>query len=420
MAEKHDIVLVNITGVDKPGLMAMVASTLAGYQAAVLDLGQAIIHDTLALGLLVRVADAAAIPALEADLGALLRAEGVPATFQTISHQRYSDWVAAQGKTRYVLTLLARGVYAEQLAVIATIMRDHGLNIETVRRLTGRLPVGRLDSPDQQTSIEFILRGTPTSEVALKSALLEASAAAQFDFSLQRDSVYRRNRRLVAFDMDSTLIDAEVIDELARLHGKGAEVAAITERAMRGELDFKASFRARAALLAGLPERALAEVARTVELNEGADRLLRALQRFGYRTAVLSGGFQYVGDVLRERLGLDYVFANRLVIENGVMTGAVDGEIVDAERKASLLRELAVREGITLEQTIAIGDGANDLLMLDAAGLGIAFHAKPLVRASASHAISDFGLDALLYLLGFSDADIEEALAPLDDQVESG
>lgn len=401
----------NIAGVDRSGLLAMVTSALGRYQATILDLGQAVIHDTLALGVLVRVPDAAAMPALKETLGQLLAKAQVPVTFEAVSAKRYADWVAAQGKPRWVLTLLARGVSATQLAAVTTSTRDAGLNIETVRRLTGRTPIEGLERADQQTSIEFTLRGEPASTVELRKTLLEASVEHGFDFSLQRDSVYRRNRRLVAFDMDSTLINAEVIDELAALHGKRAEVAAITERAMRGELDFKASFRARAELLRGLPEAALNEVASTVALNPGADRLIRALKRFGYKTAVLSGGFQYVGDVLKERLGLDYVFANRLEIADGVMTGAVLGEIVDAERKAELLRELADREAIALAQTIAIGDGANDLLMLDAAGLGIAYHAKPLVKASASHAISTLGLDALLYLLGFSDADIDEALA---------
>jgi phosphoserine phosphatase len=231
-----------------------------------------------------------------------------------------------------------------------------------------------------------------------------------FDFSVQEDTVYRRNRRLVAFDMDSTLIDAEVIDELAKVHGVGAEVSAITERAMRGELVFRQSFQARAALLKGLPEAALKQVAESVALNDGAHRLIRALKLFGYKTAILSGGFQYVGEHLQRELGIDYVYANRLMIRNGVMTGEVDGPIVDAERKAELLLEIARREGISRQQTIAIGDGANDLPMLSVAGLGIAYHAKPLVKETARHSISNFGLDSVLYLLGFSDRDIETAL----------
>jgi phosphoserine phosphatase len=223
--------------------------------------------------------------------------------------------------------------------------------------------------------------------------------------------VYRRNRRLVAFDMDSTLINVEVIDELAARHGVGKQVSAITERAMRGELQFKDSFRQRARLLSGLSERALREVADSVALNEGAHRLLRTLKHFGYKTAIISGGFQYVGDRLQAELGIDYVHANALEIRNGAMTGEVHGEIIDAGRKAQLLNEIAQREGISGEQTIAIGDGANDLPMLNAAGLGVAYHAKPLVKETASHAISTYGLDSVLYLMGFSDRDIEEALA---------
>jgi phosphoserine phosphatase len=211
--------------------------------------------------------------------------------------------------------------------------------------------------------------------------------------------------------MDSTLINAEVIDELAALHGVRDAVAAITERAMRGELNFRESFRARAALLKGLPEAALARVAESVALNDGAHRLIRSLKHFGFKTAILSGGFQYVGERLKRTLGIDYVFANELEIVDGVMTGEVRGEIVDAEKKAALLQEIAAREGIALEQTIAIGDGANDLPMLSTAGLGVAYHAKPLVKESASHAISNFGLDSVLYLMGFSDRDIEEALS---------
>jgi phosphoserine phosphatase len=211
--------------------------------------------------------------------------------------------------------------------------------------------------------------------------------------------------------MDSTLIDAEVIDELADYHGVKDAVSEITDRTMRGELNFQESFTERARLLAGLSESALREVAESVRLNDGAHRLIRSLKHFGYKTAILSGGFQYMGERLQAELGIDYVFANRLEIVDGVMTGAVEGEIVDAERKAELLEEIALREGISLQQTIAIGDGANDLPMLSRAGLGVAYHAKPVVKESASHAISNFGLDTVLYLMGFSDRDIEEALA---------
>ena len=215
--------------------------------------------------------------------------------------------------------------------------------------------------------------------------------------------MYRRNRRLVAFDMDSTLIEAEVIDELAARAGVGDQVSAITERAMRGEIDFSESFRERVALLEGLEESALAEIASELKITEGAEHLISTLRTLGYKTAILSGGFTYFAHFLQQRLGMDYVHANELDIRDGRVTGRVTGTIVDGERKAQLLRQLADAEGIDLQQVIAVGDGANDLPMLSTAGLGIAFRAKPLVKQSAEQSISTLGLDAILYLLGFSD-----------------
>lgn len=388
----------------------MLTSTLAQYQVRVLDVGQAVIHDELNAGLLIQIIDSADTAGVMKDLQFKTRELGITVRFTPISEAEYHDWVASQGKPRYIVTLLADGFTAEQMAAVTGIVHAYGLNIDSIRRLSGRIPLTARPG-SARTSIEMSLRGVLADPAALKADLLAAADRLAFDFSVQEDNVYRRNRRLVAFDMDSTLIDAEVIDELAKLHGVGAEVAAITERAMRGELKFRDSFRQRAALLKGLPESALRQVAESVELNEGADRLIAALKHFGYKTAIISGGFQYVGEHLQRRLGIDYVYANRLVIRDGVMTGEVDGPIIDADRKAELLLEIARREGISRQQTIALGDGANDLPMLSAAGLGIAYHAKPVVKESADHAISNFGLDSVLYLLGFSDRDIETALA---------
>jgi phosphoserine phosphatase len=264
-----------------------------------------------------------------------------------------------------------------------------------------------LDTPADQGKgcIEFSVRGEPDDPQALRNEFLSVAQELNVDIAFQRDSLFRRNRRLAVFDMDSTLIEAEVIDELAKAAGVGEQVAAITERAMLGELDFRASFKERLALLKGLPESTLASVGANLRLTEGAETLFAELKRLGYKTAILSGGFSYFAKQLQTKLGIDYVFANELQIVDGKLTGVAVEPIVDAQRKADLLRELAAKEGLRLEQTIAVGDGANDLPMLGLAGLGVAFRAKPLVKQSAKQAISTLGLDGILYLLGFRDRD---------------
>ena len=409
------VVLLNISGEDRVGLMSEVTAELAEVDAQVLDIGQAIVHSQLVLGLLVRFpCDATSQQRTLTAITELATRRDVGFEYRPIVESDYAAWVGQQGQPRYILTLLSPGLTASQLAAISTITSRHGLNILGVERLSNRVPLdaargadASLPSGPARASVAMTLRGALADERALKIELLAAGGNLDFDCSIQLDSVYRRNRRLVAFDMDSTLIQVEVIDELARLHGVYDEVAAITERAMAGELDFQASFRARVALLKGMSQDALLEVASTVPLSDGAERLIRALKHFGYKIAVLSGGFQFVGDQLAARMGIDHVYANSLEFADGVATGEVAGPIVDATAKARILGELCLAEGISPEQAIALGDGANDLPMLAAAGLGIAFHAKPVVRSSAEHAISQFGLDAVLYLLGFSDTEIE-------------
>lgn len=388
--------------------MSRVSSIFAEFEARVLDIGQAVIHEDLALGILVSVerksvADfQAAVTKAVQDADALIRVSPV-------SQDNYKEWLEASGQPRFILTLLSAGDGSAPLREVSRLTHQHGLNIDTIRRLTDRGDAVT-GMRDEKLCIEMRLRGAPGALGDLQGELMGASDELGFDFSLQEDTVFRRTRRLVAFDMDSTLITAEVIDELAARHGVGDKVAEITAAAMAGQIDFKESFRRRAALLKGMPESVLNEITTSVELNTGAHRLLRALSHFGYRTAVISGGFQRVGLHLQAQLGIDHVHANTLVARDGVMTGEVEGEIVDAERKALLLKSIAEQEGISLQQTIAIGDGANDLPMLRSAGLGVAFHAKQVVRESAHHAISNFGLDAVLYLIGFSDRDIAQAL----------
>ena len=326
--------------------------------------------------------------------------------FRSISEQLYQHWVEQQGKSRHIVTLLARKIEAEHLDALTKVISSYKLNIDKIVRLSGRIDLHKAEQLGN-ACIELSVRGEASEPKLFKKTLLELAHQYDIDIAFQEDTIFRRNRRLVVFDMDSTLIDAEVIDELAIEAGVGEEVAAITEAAMQGKLDFKQSFEQRLALLKGLDASVLHSVAQRLRLNEGAEHLISTLKKLGYKTAIVSGGFSFFGEYLQEILGVDYVYANQLDIQDGQVTGCVKGEIIDGQRKALLLRELADREGLMLEQVIAVGDGANDLPMLDIAGLGIAFRAKPLVKASAKQAISSLGLDSILYLLGYSDKDTQ-------------
>jgi phosphoserine phosphatase len=413
-ASVREIIQINIAGHDRPGVTSSITEILSRYQINILDIGQAVIHETLSLGMVVEV------PSITTDSSPVLKdilfrchEMDMSLRFTPISGEDYESWVANQGKDRYIITLLARVITARQLAAVTQVVAQNGLNIDHINRLSGRISLTEAQ-PDQKACIEFSVRGQPRDLPAMRSAFLSITSELGVDIAFQKDSAYRRNRRLVAFDMDSTLIEAEVIDELAKRAGVGEQVSAITERAMRGELDFTASFRERVALLKGLDQAVLADVAQRLPITEGAERLINALKALGYKTAILSGGFSYFGRYLQKRLGIDYVYANELVVQNGQVAGVVASPVVDGQRKAQLLREIAVREGLNLEQVIAVGDGANDLPMLSIAGLGIAFRAKPLVRENAEQSISTLGLDSILYLLGVRDRDSEELLARLN------
>jgi phosphoserine phosphatase len=398
-----EIILINISGPDKPGVTSTVTAILAKHNVNILDIGQAVIHNTLALGILAEFSGADSWPALKEVLFRI-NDMGLQSRFSPVSVESYQDWVSDKGKDRHIVTLLSRKITAEHIASVSSIIAEFGLNIDTISRLSGRIGINE-SREREKACVELSVRGDADNVPELKAKFLEISAELELDIAVQKDDMYRRTRRLVCFDMDSTLIEAEVIDELAKEAGVGEQVSEITELAMQGEIDFDESFRRRVALLKGLDESVLASIADRLKLTEGAEQLLKTLNTLGYKTAILSGGFTYFARHLQKKLNIDYVHANELDIKDGKVTGEVTGTIVNGERKAELLKEIAEREGIVLDQVIAVGDGANDLPMLSVAGLGVAFRAKPLVRKTAKHAISNLGLDAILYLIGMRDRD---------------
>lgn len=402
--ENEELILMRITGEDRPGLTASLMGILAKYDANVLDIGQADIHNTLSLGILIKVNERNSGNVMKhvlfksSELNVNVRF--IPVTFED-----YNAWVSRQGKNRYILTVLGRRLEARQLEAISGLIADQGLNIDAIRRLSGRPPLEYDSHENTRACCEFSVRGTPRDRQELQRRLMEISSEMEMDCSFQLDNMYRRMRRLICFDMDSTLIQTECIDELAMRAGVGDEVKAITESAMRGEIDFKESFTRRVALLKGLDVSVMRDIAEHMPITEGVDRLMFVLKKYGYKIAILSGGFTFFGEYLQRKFGIDYVYANELEVDdNGKLTGNYVGEVVDGKRKAELLRLIAQVEKVDLAQTIAVGDGANDLPMLSLAGLGIAFHAKPRVVANAKQSINTIGLDGVLYFLGFKDS----------------
>ena len=408
MEQKDEIILININGTDRPGVTAALTEILAKNNAVILDIGQADIHNNLSLGILFQSSEGNSGDILKELLFKSYELD-VNIRFNPISEEAYNQWVSMQGKNRYIITILGRKLTARQIAGVTRIVADQDMNIDDIKRLTGRIPLDE-NARTPKASVEFSVRGTPRDKEQMKADFMKLSAEQEMDISFQEESMYRRMRRLICFDMDSTLIETEVIDELAIRAGVGDQVKAITEAAMRGEIDFCESFCQRCALLKGLDVSVMQEIAENLPITEGVDRLMRILKKVGFKIAILSGGFTYFGNYLKQKYNIDYVYANELEVENGKLTGRHVGDIVDGKRKAELLRLIAQVENVDIRQTVAVGDGANDLPMISIAGLGIAFHAKPKVKATAKQSISTIGLDGILYFLGYKDSYLDEKM----------
>ena len=408
MGQKDEIILININGTDRPGVTAALTEILAKNNAVILDIGQADIHNNLSLGILFQSSEGNSGDILKELLFKSYELD-VNIRFNPITEEAYNQWVSMQGKNRYIITILGRKLTARQIAGVTRIVADQDMNIDDIKRLTGRIPLDE-NARTPKASVEFSVRGTPRDKEQMKADFMKLSAEQEMDISFQEESMYRRMRRLICFDMDSTLIETEVIDELAIRAGVGDQVKAITEAAMRGEIDFCESFRQRCALLKGLDVSVMQEIAENLPITEGVDRLMRILKKVGFKIAILSGGFTYFGNYLKQKYNSDYVYANELEVENGKLTGRHVGDIVDGKRKAELLRLIAQVENVDIRQTVAVGDGANDLPMISIAGLGIAFHAKPKVKATAKQSISTIGLDGILYFLGYKDSYLDEKM----------
>lgn len=408
MGQKDEIILININGTDRPGVTAALTEILAKNNAVILDIGQADIHNNLSLGILFQSSEGNSGDILKELLFKSYELD-VNIRFNPITEEAYNQWVSMQGKNRYIITILGRKLTARQIAGVTRIVADQDMNIDDIKRLTGRIPLDE-NARTPKASVEFSVRGTPRDKEQMKADFMKLSAEQEMDISFQEESMYRRMRRLICFDMDSTLIETEVIDELAIRAGVGDQVKAITEAAMRGEIDFCESFRQRCALLKGLDVSVMQEIAENLPITEGVDRLMRILKKVGFKIAILSGGFTYFGNYLKQKYNIDYVYANELEVKNGKLTGRHVGDIVDGKRKAELLRLIAQVENVDIRQTVAVGDGANDLPMISIAGLGIAFHAKPKVKATAKQSISTIGLDGILYFLGYKDSYLDEKM----------
>jgi phosphoserine phosphatase len=396
-------ILIHFSGVDRPGLTAALTHVLAGHDAAILDIGQAVVHESLSLGILIEVPSGESYGELKYALTADAERLGLRTSFTAVTHDALQRWLHGVREQQFIITVLGRRIAAAHLARVSRILAEHQMNVSRIERLSHELSP---TADGENACVELEASGDLLREAPMRADFMAAAEELSVDIAFQHESIYRRNRRLFAFDMDSTLIQGEVIDQLAAMAGVGEEVSKITEGAMRGDFGFDESFTRRVGLLKGLPAEQVYSLLDKIPLSPGAERLMRTLRLLGYKTAILSGGFNFFARNLQQRLGIDYVHSNELEILDGKVTGRVIPPIVNGERKAALLKEIAQKEGISLEQVVAVGDGANDIPMISLAGMGIAYRAKPRVRQQADHSIANLGLDGLLYLIGVRDRDL--------------
>lgn len=385
------IILVTVSGPDCPGITARLMRIISEYNVAVLDMGQAVTHGLLSLSFVLGLN-----PEEKTQSGNVLKdllfeanLMGLSLSYKVVDKEIVTPEM--EGEKFSVTCVSPTIITAGFIADVAQILANHKINIERIDKV----------SPVEFSSLEISTSLSKTLDTqTLKAELLKASTVHKIDVAFLKDNVFRRNKRLIVFDMDSTLIQTEVIDELADLCGVGDEVKAVTHRAMNGELDFDESLKLRVSKLKGLETKKMQEILDRLPLTPGVEDFLKTVKNLGYKVALISGGFTFFADALKAKLGLDYSFANELEIVDGKLTGNVKGTIVNANQKALLVKLISQQENISLEQVVAIGDGANDLPMLATAGLGIAFHAKDIVRKQAQQHMSHGPMTSILYFLG--------------------
>lgn len=390
MANNH-LILVTVTGLDKPGITYNLMKIIAQSQATILDMGQSVTHGLLSLSILLDVEKENHSSVLK-DLLFEAKQLEMQLDFKVMNYSSVN--LNDYEKDRFVLSCVSRELITPAfMRDIAEVLSKSSINIMRIDNMNG----------SDFSAVDILTRAEkPVNFNEIKTSLLTISNTHKIDVAFLKDNVFRYNKRLIVFDMDSTLIQAEVIDEMAKVHGVGDKVIKITERAMNGELDFNAALKERVSLLKGMKQEKLKEILDRIELTEGTDEFIKTVKALGFKVAVISGGFTYFTNAMKQKLGLDYAFANELEIENGELTGRVLGNIVNADGKAFLLNFIAQQEQISLDQVVAIGDGANDLPMLGKAGLGIAFHAKEVVRKKASSHMSHGPMTSVLYFLGIA------------------